>query len=95
MTHTKEDIEAAREEVSLMLDLDKKTGINNPYIADGRRKLQVILAALEAYKPVDVDMLKKEEGDYLPTSKREREFAARGWNKCIDYLVQKGIINGK
>lgn len=61
MKHTKEDIEAAIEEVSLMLELDKKTGINNPDIADGRRKFQIILAALEAYKPDNADMQKRIE----------------------------------
>ena len=42
----KHDYKAALEEVEEMLRLDKKTGINNPDIADGRVKFLAIQSAL-------------------------------------------------
>lgn len=50
-------------------------------------KARQALTALKS-EQVDVELFRKIEGDYIPTGKREREYAAYGWNKCIDHLKQ-------
>ncbi len=61
----------------------------------------IIATALEAYKPVDVEGLKKEIYDYgrVDIGTKDiiigRNMEARIYNQAIDHLVEKGIINGK
>jgi hypothetical protein len=53
-----------------------------------------ILAALEAYRPVDVEGLKMIP-DTNPVLQDRNQLYDDGWNDCLDHLVEKGIIKMK
>lgn len=82
---TKEQIEAALEDIRLC----KKEMLGLALLTDDTET--TILAALEAYKPVDVEELKVEVRNYLS----DKHLAEPSIEWTIDHLVEKGIINGK
>lgn len=86
MKPTQEQIDAAIEDVKDWQRLEN-------YAAEGvlHQRAETILDALEAYKPVDVEGIKR--GNLVWRENLIRQWEAKGWNDCLDHLVEKGIIN--
>lgn len=51
---------------------------------------KAMTAECQTVEVVEFDIFDVIEGEYYATSKREKEFEAAGWNKCLKFLEKNG-----